>query len=56
MSTDYVRNAVAIGFMFFELVSILELAKLMDVPLPDILYNAVDLLGTKAKQKEDVSE
>ena len=53
MGTDYIRTGVAFGFMFFELVSILELAKLMDVPLPKILYDAVEMIGEKVGIRED---
>ena len=44
LHTDYLRNTVCIGFTCNELISILENAGLMGIPLPAALKNAVDLL------------
>lgn len=49
LEINYIRSTAVFGFAFFEAVSILELAKLMEIPLPDVLYSAIDLLGGKAK-------
>ena len=46
---DYIRNAVIIGFMANELISIVENAGLMGLPLPDAINKAIDVL---TEQKE----
>lgn len=51
LNTDIIRNAVIIGFTANELISIVENAGLMGIPLPKILINAIDIL----KKKEDES-
>ena len=61
LSLDYLRNTVCIGFTCNELISILENAGLMGIPLPAALKNAVDLLmqkgqGTTTKPSEKDSE
>lgn len=47
IGTDYIQNAVIIGFCANELVSIIENAGLMGVPLPDVIVRAVDVLTRK---------
>ena len=49
LETTYIRDAVCIGFICNELISILENAGLMGVPLPDVLKKAIDLLQKKEK-------
>ncbi|MBQ8825307.1 MAG: phage holin family protein, partial [Ruminococcus sp.] len=49
LETTYIRDAVCIGFMCNELISIIENAGLMGVPLPDVLKKAIDLLQKKEK-------
>ncbi|WP_333648069.1 phage holin family protein [Lacrimispora sp.] len=49
IGTSYIRDAVIIGFMANELISIVENAGLMGVPLPDILVRAIDILKKKAE-------
>lgn len=49
LSTTYIRDAVCIGFMANELISIIENAGLIGVPLPEALKNAVELLQKKEK-------
>lgn len=49
IGVDYIRNAVIIGFMANELISIVENAGLMGLPLPDAINKAIDVL---AEQKE----
>lgn len=61
LHTDYLRNTVCIGFTCNELISILENAGLMGIPLPAALKNAVDLLmqkgqGTTTKSSETDSK
>ncbi len=47
--TDYLRNAVCIGFIVNEGLSIVENAGLMGVPLPEKLKKAIDVLKTGTK-------
>lgn len=44
LSTEYIRNAVCIGFIANELLSIVENAGLMGVPLPTMIRKAIDIL------------
>jgi len=44
MGIDFVRTAVIIAFISNELISILENAVLMGIPVPDKLRKAVDIL------------
>ena len=53
MAMDYIRNAVIIGFMANELISIVENAGLMGIPLPAVIANAIDILTQKAEKKGD---
>lgn len=47
LGTDYIRNAVIIGFMANELISIVENAGLLGVPLPDVITKAIEILQRK---------
>ena len=49
--TNYIRDAVIIGFIANELISVIENAGLMGVPLPEVITKAVDVLTAKAKDK-----
>ena len=49
IGVDYIRNAVIIGFMANELISIVENAGIMGLPLPDAINKAIDVL---TEQKE----
>lgn len=49
LGTAYVRAGVCIAFLCNEVISILENAGLMGVPLPAALKNAVELLQKKEK-------
>lgn len=50
VGSNYIRDAVCIGFMANELLSIVENAKLMGVPLPKIIDNAIELLKNKEEK------
>ena len=52
---DYIRNAVIIGFMANELISIVENARLMGLPLPAVIGKAIDVL-TKQAERGDKNE
>lgn len=52
LGTTYIRDAVVIGFIANELISIVENAGIMGLPLPAILTKAIDLLQEKEKENE----
>lgn len=52
IGTDYIRDACTIGFIANDLVSIIENAGGMGVPIPAVIVNMIDVL----KSKEDVHE
>lgn len=52
IGVDYIRDAVIIGFIANELISIVENAGLMGLPLPDAITKAIDVLTAKSKEKE----
>lgn len=51
IGTDYIRNAVIIGFVCNELISIIENAGLMGVPIPEVIVQAIDILKAKKEEK-----
>ncbi len=53
MGTSYIRDAVIIGFIFNESLSILENAGLMGVSYPQALKNALDLLNRKGEENHE---
>lgn len=50
--SDYVRDAAIIALCGNELLSILENAGLMGVPLPKVLMNTVDMLQGKERNEQ----
>ena len=50
---EYLRNAVIIGFIANEFISIAENAGLMGVPLPKAVYRAIDILNERSEPNED---
>uniref|UniRef100_UPI0006D1000F phage holin family protein n=1 Tax=Clostridium sp. NkU-1 TaxID=1095009 RepID=UPI0006D1000F len=52
IGTNYIRDMVIIGFMANELISIVENAGLMGLPLPAVLIKAIDVLKKKAEVTE----
>lgn len=48
LSLDYIKNAVIIGFLTNELISIVENAGLMGIKLPVVITNAIDILNEKS--------
>lgn len=52
LGTTMVRDGVIIGFLLNELVSIVENAGLMGLPLPAALTNAIELLKKKEEKKD----
>lgn len=53
MRTDYLRNAVCIGFIANEALSIVENAALMGVPLPSAIQKGIEVLQTTADKEGD---
>ncbi len=53
LDTEYLRNAVCIGFISNEALSIFENIGLMGVPLPSKLKEAVDVLQSKKSFEKD---
>ena len=51
VGTTYIRDAICIAFMANELLSIVENAGLMGVPIPAVITNAIDILKKKTNEK-----
>ena len=51
LGVDYIRNAVCIGFIANELLSIVENAGLMGVPLPAMIRKVIDILKENAEKE-----
>lgn len=49
LNINYIRDAVILGFMTNELISIVENAGLMGIPLPSVITKAIDVLTKKAE-------
>ena len=49
LGTTYIRDAVCIAFIVNELISIIENAGLMGIPIPSIIIKAIDILKTKTE-------
>ena len=52
LGTPYIRDTVIIGFMANELISIVENAGLMGLPLPQVLIRAIDILNKKSQPSQ----
>lgn len=50
---SFVRDSVIIAFIVNETISIFENMALMGIPLPEAIKKAIDILESKAKEKED---
>lgn len=53
IGTSYIRDAICITFMTNELISIVENAGLMGMPIPAVITNAIDILKDKSNAKGD---
>lgn len=53
IGTTYVRDAVIIGFIVNEVISITENAGLMGIPLPDVITKAIDVLQDRGDKHND---
>lgn len=58
IGTNYIRDAVIIAFIANELISIVENAGLMGLPMPAVITKAIDILQKKSqnggKQNENI--
>ena len=52
VGTAFIKDAVVIGYVINEAISIVENAGLMGIPIPSILKKAIDVLQTKAEKGE----
>lgn len=52
IGTTYIRDAICIAFMANELISIVENAGLMGLPIPAVITNAIDVLKKKSEPEE----
>ena len=50
IGTTYIKDCICISFITNELISIIENAGLMGIPIPKVLSNAVDVLKVKEKE------
>ena len=53
LGADFVRNAVIIGYAVNELISIIENAGLMGVPVPAVVQRAIEILQRKREDTGD---
>jgi toxin secretion/phage lysis holin len=51
LNLDYIRNAVIIAFIGNELISLVENAGLMGVPLPNVITKAIEILQKKSESE-----
>ena len=54
VGTTYIRDAVCIAFIANELLSIVENAGLMGIPIPAVITNAIDILKKKENAEKTV--
>lgn len=53
LATTYFRDGVCIAFIVNELLSIIENAGLMGVPIPDIIVKAIEILKKKSDSEKE---
>lgn len=53
IGVSYMRDAVVIGFVANELISITENAGLMGIPLPKVITKAIDILKGKSEKEDE---
>ena len=56
LGTNYLKDAICIGFICNELLSIIENAGLMGIPLPSPVEQAVELLRQRSGEKHENDE
>lgn len=55
LGVNYIRTAVIIAFIVNELISIVENAGIMGVPIPGVIAKAIDILKQKSDGDKDVN-
>lgn len=53
LNSNFVRDAVIVGFCANELISIVENAGYMGIPIPKPILNAIEVLKEKAGESDD---
>lgn len=53
LGSDYIRTTAIIGFIANEIISIVENAGLMGVPLPEVIVKAIEILKHRADDKKE---
>jgi toxin secretion/phage lysis holin len=53
LGTNYLRDAAAIAFCLNEVISIIENAGLMGIPMPKVIIKALEVLRQKAGETEE---
>lgn len=51
IGVDYIRDAVVIAFLTNELISLVENAGLMGVPIPAVIIKSIEVLKSKAESE-----
>lgn len=51
MDTNYLKDAVCIAYILNELLSLIENAGIMGVPIPEVITNAIEVLKGKGEHK-----
>lgn len=52
IGAHYIRDAVIIGFIANEAISIVENAGLMGMPMPAVILKAIDVLTKRTEEKD----
>lgn len=53
LGTEYIRTATIIGFIANEVISIVENAGLMGLPLPTVITKAIDILKHRGDEEDE---
>lgn len=56
IGTNYIRNTVVIAFCMYEVISIVENAGLMGIPIPKVLRKAIDILKDKSGENAEADK
>lgn len=56
IGSNFMRDAVVIAFIANELISIVENAGLMGIPVPAVIKKAIDILKSKSESEETENE
>jgi len=48
LGSTFIKDAVIIGYIANETISIIENAGLMGIPIPDVIKRAIDILKNKS--------